>query len=56
VSTRPAKAKPHVGQHADATHVRKDFEEVAERIFRDDSPAEPLYGSILADEPSDNAA
>lgn len=40
----------------DATHARKDFNEVAERIFRDDSPAEPLYGSILADTPTDDAA
>jgi hypothetical protein len=55
MATRTMKAKRN-GEPADATHVRKDFEEVAERIFRDDSPAEPLYGSILHDDPADNAA
>lgn len=55
MSTRPAKAKPSCAS-GEAEHVRKDFDEVAERIFRDDSPAEPLYGSILHDEPADNAA
>ena len=55
MSTRPAKARPS-HDPAEAEHVRKDFAEVAERIFRDDSPAEPLFGSILHDDPADNAA
>lgn len=54
MSTRPAKAPRSCDSEAE--HVHKDFEEVAERIFRDDSPAEPLYGSILQDDPADNAA
>lgn len=55
MTTRPARMKrsPDSGE---AEHVRKDFDEVAERIFRDDSPAEPLFGSILHDDPADNAA
>jgi hypothetical protein len=27
-------------------HVHKDFDEVAERIFRDDAAAEPLFGGL----------
>jgi len=54
MSTRPAKAPRSCDSEAE--HVHKDFDEVAERIFRDDSPAEPLYGSILQDDPADNAA
>jgi hypothetical protein len=53
MSTRPANRRTN---DCEAEHVRKDFDELAERIFRDDSPAEPLYGSILQDEPADNAA
>jgi hypothetical protein len=55
MNTRPARTQRTQGS-AEAEHVRKDFDEVAERIFRDDSPAEPLYGSILHDDPADNAA
>lgn len=39
---------------AETNHADKGFEEVAERIFRDDSPAEPLF-AILG-EPGEEAA
>jgi len=35
-------------------HVRKDFDDVAERIFRDDSPADSFFGDV--DEVEDPAA
>jgi hypothetical protein len=42
-------------EHVDATRADKNFEDVAERVFRDDSPGEPLYGDIL-DEAAEEAA
>ena len=43
-------------QGATPSRARKDFDEVAERVFRDDSPGTPMYGDILDDEPADEAA
>jgi hypothetical protein len=39
----------------EANHVEKEFDEIAERVFRDDSPGESLY-AILGDEPAEEAA
>ena len=53
MSTRPRmKRNDHP---AEDTHVGKDFADVAERVFADDTPPEPLYGRIL-DEPEEEAA
>ena len=47
MTTRP-RMKRH--EHpAEDTHVGKDFAEVAERVFADDTPPQPLYGTILDD-------
>lgn len=37
---------------AEDTHAGKDFAEIAERVFADNTPPQPLYGSIL-DESTD---
>ncbi len=47
MSTRP---KMRREEEPVPPRAQKDFEEVAERVFRDDSPAEPLYGNVLDDE------
>jgi hypothetical protein len=52
MATRPKLR--HTGDCAES-RVPKEFEDVAERVFRDDSPGEPLYGDIL-DEPAEDAA
>ena len=48
----PMTTRPRMKRHehpAEDTHVGKDFAEVAERVFADDTPPQPLYGSILDD-------
>ena len=53
MSTKPRlKRAP---QHADTRRADKAFEELAERIFRDESPAEPLFG-ILEDNAGEKVA
>ncbi|MBI2678315.1 MAG: hypothetical protein HYX28_06005 [Candidatus Koribacter versatilis] len=52
MSTRPRLKRERID--AETNHADKGFEEVAERIFRDDSPAEPLF-AILG-EPSEEVA
>ncbi len=52
MSTRP---KMRRDDEPKPSRVDKNFEEVAERVFRDDSPGEPLYGDIL-EEPDGEAA
>lgn len=53
MSTTSPRLKP---ERADAETNRADkaFEEVAERIFRDDSPAQALFA--ILDEPGEEAA
>ena len=41
VKPAPRRAETRAGLN----HAAKEFEEVAERIFRDESPAEPLFSS-----------
>ncbi len=46
MTTRPRKKNE---DPAEDTHAGKDFAEVAERVFADDTPPQPLYGTILDD-------
>ena len=54
MSTRPKLRRE--AEPAGATRTHKEFEDVAERVFHDDSPGEPMYGDILDDEPASEAA
>ena len=44
MSTRPRLKRAPLS--AEPVRAEKEFEEVAERIFRDDSPAEPLFAIL----------
>jgi hypothetical protein len=53
MSTRPRLKKAPLPDAAN--RAEKGYEEVAERIFRDDSPAEPLF-AILDERSGEEAA
>jgi hypothetical protein len=40
---------------AEDTHAGKDFAEIAERVFANDTPPQPLYAPVL-DEAEEEAA
>jgi hypothetical protein len=51
-----SRAKMKKFMNGEANHVEKGFDEVAERIFRDDSPGESLYAILGEDEAAEEAA
>lgn len=52
MSTRPKQTE----HHAEDTHVGKDFAEVAERVFADNTPPQSLYAPVLDEDESEQAA